>query len=110
MARNKLIFDKSNSIRSRTKEYKNHSCTLKLKNSEVIFINGYWNLGYKYLNSFEKLIIMDLLLWASVFYSHIKTDPKPLLVSWNSNSNKPWILAENKLLIKPNMKENNKNN
>jgi len=30
-----------------------------------------------------------------------KTNQKPLLVSLNLNPNKPWILAENKVLIKP---------
>jgi hypothetical protein len=30
-----------------------------------------------------------------------KTDPKPLLVSSNPNPNKSWILAKNKVLIKP---------
>jgi hypothetical protein len=36
--RSKLIFDKSDSVPLRTKECKNHSHTLKLKNSEVIII------------------------------------------------------------------------
>jgi len=31
----------------------------------------------------------------------IKTESEPLLVSPNPNPNKPWILAENKVLIKP---------
>jgi hypothetical protein len=39
-SRSHLTFDKSDSVRSRTKECKNHSHTLKLKNLEVIFING----------------------------------------------------------------------
>jgi hypothetical protein len=30
-----------------------------------------------------------------------KTDLKPLLVSSNPNPNKSWILAKNKVLIKP---------
>jgi hypothetical protein len=47
--RSQLIFDKSYS-RSRTEEYKNHSHMLKLKYSEVIFINGCQNLGYMCLN------------------------------------------------------------
>jgi hypothetical protein len=53
--RNKLIFDKSNSVRLKTKEYKNHSHMLKLKNSKVIFIHGCQNLGYMSLNSSWKI-------------------------------------------------------
>jgi hypothetical protein len=45
MSQNQLIFDKSDSVRSRTEELKNHSNTLKLKNTEVLFINGYRNLS-----------------------------------------------------------------
>jgi hypothetical protein len=55
MSRSQLIFDKLDSVRSRTKECKNHFHTLKLKNSEVIFINGCWNLGYISLNSSWKI-------------------------------------------------------
>jgi hypothetical protein len=40
MPRSQLIFDKSDSVRSRTEERKNHSHTLKLKNSEVIIIEA----------------------------------------------------------------------
>jgi hypothetical protein len=58
-----LIFDKSNSVRSRTEEYKNHSHTLKLKNSEVIFINGSWNFGYMSLNSSWKINLNRPLMW-----------------------------------------------
>jgi hypothetical protein len=43
---------------------------------------------------------MDLHFWVLVFDPCTKTDPKPLLVSPNSDPNKPWILAENKVLIK----------
>jgi hypothetical protein len=50
-----LIFDKSNLVRSRTEECKNHSHMLKLKNSEVIFINDCWNLGYMSSNSSWKI-------------------------------------------------------
>ena len=50
--RNQLIFDKSDSVRSRIEECNNHSHTLKLKKSEVKFINGWQNLGYMCLNSF----------------------------------------------------------
>ena len=38
--RSQLIFDKSDSVRSRTEECKNHSHTLKLKNLEVIIIKA----------------------------------------------------------------------
>jgi hypothetical protein len=31
----------------------------------------------------------------------IRIDPKPLLVNQNLDPNKPWILAKNKVLIKP---------
>ena len=55
MPQSQLIFDKSDSFRLRTEEYKNHSHTLKLKNSELIFINGYRNLGYMSLNSSWKI-------------------------------------------------------
>jgi hypothetical protein len=50
-SRSQLIFDKSDSVRSRTEECKNHSHALKLKNSEVIIIQGCRNLGYMSLNS-----------------------------------------------------------
>jgi co-chaperonin GroES (HSP10) len=46
-----LIFDKSDSVCSRTEEYKNHSHTLKLKNSEVIIIKAAEILAYMSLNS-----------------------------------------------------------
>jgi hypothetical protein len=55
MPRNQLIFDKLDSVRSKTKECKNHSHKLKLENSEVLFINGCWNLGYMSLNSSWKI-------------------------------------------------------
>jgi hypothetical protein len=48
---NQLIFDKSNSVRSRTEECKNHSHTLKLKNSEVIIIKAAEILAHMSLNS-----------------------------------------------------------
>ena len=38
--RSQLIFDKSDSVRSRTEECKNHSHTLKLKNLEVIILKA----------------------------------------------------------------------
>jgi hypothetical protein len=40
MPRSQLIFNKSDSVRSRTEECKNDSHTLKLKNSEVIIIKA----------------------------------------------------------------------
>jgi hypothetical protein len=46
-----LIFDKSDSGRSRTEECKNYSRMLKLKNSEVIIIKGSEILAYMSLNS-----------------------------------------------------------
>jgi hypothetical protein len=57
--RSQLIFDKSNSIRSRTEECKNHSHTLKLKISEVIIIKG---------------CLMDPL--CGLIWGPLKTDPK----------------------------------
>jgi hypothetical protein len=50
-----LIFDKSDSVRSRTKKCKNHSHTLKLKNSEVIIIKAAKILAYMSLNSSWKI-------------------------------------------------------
>ena len=49
--RSQLIFDKSDSVRSRTEERKNHSHTLKLKNSEVIIIKAAEIMAYMSLNS-----------------------------------------------------------
>jgi hypothetical protein len=46
-----LIFGKSDSARSRTEECKNHSHTLKLKNSKVIIIQAAEILAYMSLNS-----------------------------------------------------------
>jgi hypothetical protein len=48
--RSQLIFDKSDSVRSRTEECKNHFHTLKLKNLEVIIIKAAEILAYKSLN------------------------------------------------------------
>jgi len=42
---------------------KNHSHTLKLKNSEVIFIQGYWNFSYMSLNSSWKINPNRPLMW-----------------------------------------------
>jgi hypothetical protein len=60
---NQLIFDKSDSVRSRTEECKNHSHTLKLKHSEVIFINGSQNFGYMSLNSSSKINSNGPFMW-----------------------------------------------
>jgi hypothetical protein len=49
--RSQLIFDKSDLVRSRTEECKNHSHTLKLKNSKVIIIKAAEILAYMSLNS-----------------------------------------------------------
>jgi len=49
--RSQLIFDKSDSVRARTEELKNHSHMLKLKNSEVIIIKDAEVLAYMSLNS-----------------------------------------------------------
>ena len=51
MLRSQLIFDKSDSVRSRTEERNNHSHTLKPKNSEVIIIKAAEILAYMSLNS-----------------------------------------------------------
>jgi len=53
--RSQLIFDKSDSVRSRTEECKNHPHTLKLKNSEVIIIKAAKILAYMSLNSSWKI-------------------------------------------------------
>jgi hypothetical protein len=50
-----LIFDKLDSVRSRTEKYKNHSHTLKLKNSKVIIIKAAEILAYMSLNSSWKI-------------------------------------------------------
>jgi hypothetical protein len=49
--RSQLIFTKSDLVRSRTEERKNHSHTLKLKNSEVIILKAAKILAYMSLNS-----------------------------------------------------------
>jgi hypothetical protein len=55
MSWSQLTFDKSDSVRSGIEECKKHSHMLKLKNLEVIFINGCWNLGYMSLNNSWKI-------------------------------------------------------
>ena len=71
-SRSWLIFDKSDLVYSKTEECKNYSHTLKLKNSEILFINDCRNLGYMCLNSFwKKLAPVD---W---FGPITKLTPKP---------------------------------
>jgi hypothetical protein len=71
--RSQLIFDKSNSVSSRTEECRNHSHTLKLKNSEVIIMKGQ-NFGYMSLNSSWKINPNEPL---RLIWGPLKTDPKP---------------------------------
>jgi hypothetical protein len=73
--RNHLIFDKSNSVRARTEERKNHSHTFKLKNSEVIIIKAAKILAYMSLNSSWKLTLMDPL--CGLIWGPLKADLKP---------------------------------
>ena len=63
MPRNQLIFDKSDSVRSRTEECKNHSHMLKLKNSEVIIIKAAEILAHMSLNSSWKINPNGPLMW-----------------------------------------------
>jgi hypothetical protein len=63
MPRSQLIFNKSDSVRSRTEEYKNHSQMLKLKNSEVIIIKAVKILAYMSLNSSWKINPNGPLMW-----------------------------------------------
>ena len=86
--RSQLIFDKLDSVPSKTKEYKNHSHTLKLKNLEVIFIIGCQNLGYMSLNS-SWIINLNGSTLVDWFGPLIKLTKKPLLVSPNYDPNKP---------------------
>ena len=48
--RSQLIFDKSNSVRSRTEECKNHS-HVKTEKFRSNYHQSCWNLGYMYLNN-----------------------------------------------------------
>jgi hypothetical protein len=73
----------------------NHSRTLKLKNSEVTFINDCQNLGYMCLNSSEKLTLMDLPLWAKL--THIQNWPK------NPKQKKP--ITQSKQALDPSWKQ-----
>ena len=66
--RSQLIFDKSDSVRSRTEEWKNHSHTLKLKNSEVIISKGRsitFDHSYLFHISISNVIVIDAKL---IFY------------------------------------------
>jgi hypothetical protein len=63
MPQNQLIFNKSDSVRLKTKECKNLSHTLKLKSLEVLFIKDFFFFNFRLhmcLNSYEKLTLMDL--------------------------------------------------
>jgi len=62
-SRSQLIFNKSDSVRSRTEERKNHSRTLKLKNSEVIIIKVAEILANMSLNSSWKVNPNGPLMW-----------------------------------------------
>jgi len=73
--RSQLIFDKSDSVRSKTEECKNNSHTLKLKNSEVIIIKAAQILAYMSLNSSWKLTLMDPL--CGLKWGPLKIDRKP---------------------------------
>jgi hypothetical protein len=98
--RSQLIFDKSDSVRSRTEECKNHSHTLKLKNSEVIIIKAAEILAYMSLNCSWKINPNGPLMWTYMR----STQNWSKTLNWKSpllNPNKPWILTENKVLIKP---------
>jgi len=61
--RSQLIFDKSDLVRSRTEECKNHSHMLKLKNSKVIIIKAAEILAYMSLNSSWKINPNGPLMW-----------------------------------------------
>ena len=63
MPQSQLIFDKSDLIRSRTEECKNHSHMLKLKNSEVIIIKDAEILAYMSLNSSWKVNPNGPFMW-----------------------------------------------
>jgi len=63
MPQNQLIFDKWDSVHSRTKKYNNHSHILKLKNSKVIIIKSCWNFGFINLNSSWKINPNGPLMW-----------------------------------------------
>jgi len=96
MPRSQLIFDKSNSICSRTEQCNNHSHKLKLKNSDVIIIKAAEILAYMSLNSSWKIKPNGHLRWT--YMRFIQNWPKTL--NWKAHN---LILTgtENKILIKP---------
>jgi hypothetical protein len=66
MSRSQLIFDKSDSVRSRTKEYKNLSHTLNWKVQKYYSSKVLKFKLYMCLNSSEKLTLMYLSLWVEL--------------------------------------------
>jgi hypothetical protein len=72
--RNQLIFDKSDSVHSRTEKCKNHSHKLKLKNSEVIILKATEILAYMSLNSSWKINPNGPLMWT---YMNSKLTQQP---------------------------------
>ena len=75
-SRSQLIFDKSDSVRSRTEECKNHSHTLKLNTFRVIFIKAAEILAlHEFKIVLEKLTLMDPL--RGPIWGPLKTGPKP---------------------------------
>jgi hypothetical protein len=96
MPRSQVIFDKSNLVCSKTKECKNHYHTLKLKNSEVIIIKGFWIFCYMTLNSSWKINPNGPLMWT--YMRSTQNLPKTLtkkLITWSKQAFKE---AENKVL------------
>jgi hypothetical protein len=77
-----LIFDKSDSVHLRTEECKNHSHTLKVKNSEVIFIKGCRNFGYMSLNSSWKINPNGPLMWTYMR----STQNWPKTLNWKAHN------------------------
>ena len=82
MPRSQLIFDKSDSVRPRTKERKNHSHTLKLKNSEVIIIEAAEILAYMSLNSSWKINPNGPLMWTDMR----STQNWPKTLNWKAHN------------------------
>jgi hypothetical protein len=74
--RSQLIFDKSDSVRSKTEECKNHSHTLKLKNSEVIIIKTAEILAYMSVKRSWKINPNGPLMWT--YMSSAQNWPKTL--------------------------------
>ena len=106
--RSQLIFDKSDSVRSRTEECKNHSHTLKLKNSEVIIIKAAEIVAYMSLNSSWKLNPNGPLMWTYMR----STQNWPKTLNWKAHNLIQTSLGsqlKTNYQLSPNMKENNKN-